>query len=57
MRGGGGGGDTPGTQLLLVTFDFILQKIGEEIRKEDIHFRKSISPEKILLVTLRLRNT
>jgi len=41
------------TRVSSVTFDFILQEIGEEIRKEDTHFRKSISPEERLLVTLR----
>ena len=35
------------------TFDFILQQIQVEIRKQDIHFRKSISPEERLLLTLR----
>jgi len=41
------------TRVNIDTFDFILQQIQEEIRKQDTHFRKSISPEERLLLTLR----
>lgn len=41
------------TRISTITFDFILKEIEGEIRKEDTHFRKSISPEERLLVTLR----
>jgi len=41
------------THVNIDTFDFILQQIQEEIRKQDNHFRKSISPEERLLVKVR----
>lgn len=41
------------TRVCTSTFDFIIQQIGDEIRKEDTHFRRSISPEERLLITLR----
>lgn len=41
------------TRVSTDTFDFILEAIREEIRKKDTNFRKSISPEERLLVTMR----
>lgn len=35
------------------TFDFIIQQIGDEFRKDDTHFRRSISPGERLLITSR----
>jgi len=40
------------TRVSITTFEFVIQQIGEEIRKEDTNFRKSISPEGRLLIIL-----
>jgi len=41
------------TRVGISTQDYIIQQIGEEIRKEDTNFRRSISPEERLLITLK----
>ncbi|KAL4126780.1 hypothetical protein QTP88_010989 [Uroleucon formosanum] len=41
------------TRMSTDTFDYILEILNDEIRKPDTNFRKSITPEEKLLVTLR----
>lgn len=41
------------TRMAVSTFDYILSKISAKITKEDTNFRKSISPEEKLFITLR----
>jgi len=38
------------TCISLTTFDIILNEIGESIRSQDTHFRKSIAPAEKMLV-------
>lgn len=41
------------TRMPVSTFDYILSKISQKITKEDTNFRKSITPEEKLFITLR----
>lgn len=41
------------TRMPVSTFDYILNKISPKITREDTNFRKSISPEEKLFITLR----
>lgn len=41
------------TRLSTTTFDYILDVISERLRRNDTNYRKSITPEQRLFVTLR----
>lgn len=41
------------TRISLITFDFILNEIGEAIRSQDTNFRKSTASAENFLVTLK----